>query len=192
MRKTKAKISLRMRPIWWGPSLSAYRIIGHCRLYRRTEKTLIRLYGCACLSGASPLFTNGIRAFSCDMFSYQNYKTFETVLKDCWFHYTGTLYGKTLRGARVCHVELQSLTQKTSVKCSGALCGAAFSDRIQSTLVVSKSKGLSGILRDIRTLTYQICRWTPRRRKIDDTLALPNHPRKLEIIFQSWYSRNYW
>ena len=29
---------------------------------------------------------------------------------------------------------------------------------IQSTLVISKSKRLSVILRDIRTLTYQICR----------------------------------
>ena len=29
---------------------------------------------------------------------------------------------------------------------------------IQSTLVTSKSKGLSEILRDIRTSTYQICR----------------------------------
>ena len=29
---------------------------------------------------------------------------------------------------------------------------------IQSTLVISKSKGLSYILRDIRTSTYQICR----------------------------------
>ena len=29
---------------------------------------------------------------------------------------------------------------------------------IQSTLVISKSKGLSEILRDIRTSTYQICR----------------------------------
>ena len=31
-------------------------------------------------------------------------------------------------------------------------------EQIQSTLVISKSKGLSGILRDIRTSTYQICR----------------------------------
>ena len=29
---------------------------------------------------------------------------------------------------------------------------------IQSTLVISKSKGLSETLRDIRTSTYQICR----------------------------------
>ena len=29
---------------------------------------------------------------------------------------------------------------------------------IQSTLVISNSKGLSEILRDIRTSTYQICR----------------------------------
>ena len=29
---------------------------------------------------------------------------------------------------------------------------------IQSTLVISKSKGLYEILRDIRTSTYQICR----------------------------------
>ena len=30
--------------------------------------------------------------------------------------------------------------------------------KVQSTLVISKSKGLSKILRDIRTSTYQICR----------------------------------
>ena len=30
--------------------------------------------------------------------------------------------------------------------------------KIQSTLVISNSKGLSEILRDIRTSTYQICR----------------------------------
>ena len=29
---------------------------------------------------------------------------------------------------------------------------------VQSTLVISNSKGLSEILRDIRTSTYQICR----------------------------------
>ena len=29
---------------------------------------------------------------------------------------------------------------------------------LQSTLVISNSKGLSEILREIRTLTYQICR----------------------------------
>ena len=30
--------------------------------------------------------------------------------------------------------------------------------RLQSTLVISKSKGLSEILRDIRSSTYQVCR----------------------------------
>ena len=30
--------------------------------------------------------------------------------------------------------------------------------KVQSTLVISKSQGLSEALRDIRTLTYQICR----------------------------------
>ena len=30
--------------------------------------------------------------------------------------------------------------------------------QLQSTLVISNSKGLSEILRDIRTSTYQICR----------------------------------
>ena len=30
--------------------------------------------------------------------------------------------------------------------------------QVQSTLVISKSKGPSDTLRDIRTLTYQICR----------------------------------
>ena len=32
------------------------------------------------------------------------------------------------------------------------------SNNIQSTLAISKSKGPSELLRDIRTLTYQICR----------------------------------
>ena len=31
-------------------------------------------------------------------------------------------------------------------------------DKLQSTLIISNSKGLSEILRDIRTSTYQICR----------------------------------
>ena len=35
---------------------------------------------------------------------------------------------------------------------------SAFAVHIQSSLVFSKSKGLSEILRDIRTSTYQICR----------------------------------
>ena len=34
----------------------------------------------------------------------------------------------------------------------------AFSLKVQSTLVISNSKGLSEILRGIRTSTYQICR----------------------------------
>ena len=38
-------------------------------------------------------------------------------------------------------------------------CGISWlSSLIQSTLVISNSKGLFEILRDIRTLTYQICR----------------------------------
>ena len=35
---------------------------------------------------------------------------------------------------------------------------ALLSSHIQSTLVISNSKGLSEIFRRIRTLTYQICR----------------------------------
>ena len=35
---------------------------------------------------------------------------------------------------------------------------AAYADIIQSTIIISKSKGLSEILRDIRTSTYRICR----------------------------------
>ena len=34
---------------------------------------------------------------------------------------------------------------------------------IQSTLVISKSKGLYEIIRDIRTSTYQICRLEEKR-----------------------------
>ena len=39
-----------------------------------------------------------------------------------------------------------------------ALATAKRCSEIQSTLVISNSKGLSEILRDIRTSTYQICR----------------------------------
>ena len=35
--------------------------------------------------------------------------------------------------------------------------------QLQSTLVISKSKGLSEILRDIRISTYQICRIEEKR-----------------------------
>ena len=34
---------------------------------------------------------------------------------------------------------------------------------VQSTLIISKSKGLSEILRDIRISTYQICRIVEKR-----------------------------
>ena len=40
---------------------------------------------------------------------------------------------------------------------------------IQSTLVISKSKGPSETLRDIRTLTYQVCRIEGKK-----TIGLPN------------------
>ena len=39
-----------------------------------------------------------------------------------------------------------------------SFCTAQINIQIQSTLVISNSKGLSEILRDIRTSTYQICR----------------------------------
>ena len=41
---------------------------------------------------------------------------------------------------------------------------------VQSTLVISKSKGLSEILRDIRTLTYQICR-TEEKNKSNNQIS---------------------
>ena len=37
-------------------------------------------------------------------------------------------------------------------------CIFIYTNKIQSTLVISNSKGLSEILRDIRSSTYQICR----------------------------------
>ena len=40
--------------------------------------------------------------------------------------------------------------------------------RIQSTLVISNSNGLSEILRDIRSSTYQVCR-------IEEKINLINH-----------------
>ena len=40
----KTQISLRIRAVWSGPSLFAYRIIGYWRIYRYITKVLIRLY----------------------------------------------------------------------------------------------------------------------------------------------------
>ena len=53
---------------------------------------------------------------------------------------------------RKCWIHLISLGYRSNPKYSQPLLF------IQSTLVISNSKGLSEILRDIRTSTYQICR----------------------------------
>ena len=53
-------------------------------------------------------------------------------------------------------------------------------DKIQSTLIISNSKGLSKILRDIRTLTYQICR-------IEEKLIwLTTFNKCMYVQFDSW------
>ena len=43
----KAQISLRMRAVWSGPSLSASRIIGHYRMYEWRANARMRLCACA-------------------------------------------------------------------------------------------------------------------------------------------------
>ena len=52
------------------------------------------------------------------------------------------------------HSQPQRIQGFQNLKCK-AMCKIIY---IQSTLVISKYKGLSEILRDIRTSTYQICR----------------------------------
>ena len=49
---------------------------------------------------------------------------------------------------------------------------------IQSTLVISKSKGLSEILRDIRTSTCQICR-------LEEKYNSNNHISQMNMLFDS-------
>ena len=51
--------------------------------------------------------------------------------------------------------------------------------KLQSTLVISKSKGFSEIFRDIRTTTYQICR-------IQEKKLLNSDISQLNILFGSW------
>ena len=56
-----------------------------------------------------------------------------------------------------------AMTSAASLRDLDALCSPSAAitckyKRIQSTLVISNSKGLSEILRDIRTSTYQTCR----------------------------------
>ena len=47
MRTEKAQISLSIRAVWSGPSLSANRIIGHYRMYKWRANTQMRLCACA-------------------------------------------------------------------------------------------------------------------------------------------------
>ena len=57
---------------------------------------------------------------------------------------------------------------------------------LQLTLVISKSKGLSEILRDIHTLTYQSCR-TEEKNKLNKRITQKN------MLFDSWswrYTKN--
>ena len=49
---------------------------------------------------------------------------------------------------------------------------------LESTLVISKSKELSEILRDIRTSTYQICR-------IEKKNKSNNHLSQMDMLFDS-------
>ena len=59
---------------------------------------------------------------------------------------------------------------------------------IQSTLVISKSKGFFEKLRDIRTLTYQICR---TEEKINRTTKLQNEVCNLTLKVGDNESRLY-
>ena len=59
-------------------------------------------------------------------------------------------------------------TLKEVSKLIGPICAQNL--EIQSTLIISKSKGLSGILPDIRTLTYQICGIEENNKLINHTL----------------------
>ena len=54
--------------------------------------------------------------------------------------------------------------------------------KIQSTLVISNSKGLTEILRDIRTSTYQICR-------IEEKNKSNNHIYQMYMYFDSLSKR---
>ena len=47
MQTAKTQISLRIRAVWSGPSLSAYRIIGHYRMNQLRAKARMRLQACA-------------------------------------------------------------------------------------------------------------------------------------------------
>ena len=63
-------------------------------------------------------------------------------------------------------VPLEAVTVRMLIRSTRPLANQTISQRLalnqamqlQSTLVISNSKGLSEILRDIRTSTYQICR----------------------------------
>ena len=52
---------------------------------------------------------------------------------------------------------------------------------IQSTLVISKSKGLSEVLQDIHTLTYQLCRI---EEKLNNHISQMNM--QIENIVEKW------
>ena len=60
---------------------------------------------------------------------------------------------------RVCHsLRKRFIKGHGPVHCYSPWTAQRYYNQIQSTLVISDSKGHSEILRDIRTWTYQICR----------------------------------
>ena len=56
MRTVKAQISLRIRAVWSGQSLSAYIIIGYYRMYEWSAKARMILCACAACSKIAHLF----------------------------------------------------------------------------------------------------------------------------------------
>ena len=105
---TSAQISMHIRAVWSGLSLSSNRSMGYYRMYGWTAKT--RMILCTCAVSSEP--------------------------------------------AHFAHFRNHFCAWTRSIWPSECL---SFLD-IQSTLVISNSKGISVILRDISISTYQICR----------------------------------
>ena len=55
-------------------------------------------------------------------------------------------------------VKVKHLWVQSQGHCTQTVCGITNESKVQSTLVISNSKGLSEIIRDIRSSTYQVCR----------------------------------
>ena len=139
---------------WSGPSLSAYIINWYCSICRRTQNVQIRLFGCTRSSGHSS-FAYGIKDLFARCVSHKSDRALsvgsESIVKPNVTKNLMIIFRCPWRNT----ITEDSLPNTSRRKVNRP----RRTTHVRSTVVITKSKGLSEIFRDIYISTYQICRY---------------------------------